>query len=321
MRLLKLVPPDTRIDFLGRWRWAIGFTATSTIASILLLITVGLNFGIDFRGGTAMIVQTPQPVAVSELRAAVAGLNVGEIQVTEIGGGVTDAKPQALVRIVEQGDDPDVQAAAIQAVRDALTRAVPGLTVQSVESVGGKVSAELVEAGVLAVVLAVLAVMVYVWLRFEWQFAVGAVVSLVHDVLLTLGLFALLQIEFNLPIVAAILTIIGYSLNDTVIVFDRVRENLRKYKKMPLAELINMSVNETLSRTIMTSFTTLLALIALYVIGGPVISGFTFAMIWGVVIGTYSSIFVAGVVLNWLGVDRSDKPSAKAGTQFADIDA
>ncbi|MEM9047554.1 MAG: protein translocase subunit SecF [Pseudomonadota bacterium] len=321
MRLLKLVPADTHVNFIGARRVAVIFSAAAMLASVALFFVLGLNFGIDFRGGTTMIVQTPQPVAIADYRVAVRDLGVGDVQVTEISAtGVTD-KNQAMVRIVEQGDDPEIQADAIATVEDALEEAFEGLTVLSVESVGGKVSNELILAGFMAVFFAVLGVMVYVWLRFEWQFSVAAVASLVHDVIVTIGLFSLLQIEFNLAIVAAILTIIGYSLNDTVIVFDRIRENLRKYKKMELPELINQSVNETLSRTVVTSGTTLLALFALYIIGGNVLSGFTFAMIWGVVIGTYSSIFVAGLVVKWLGVDRSDKPSSKAGTQFADIDA
>ncbi|RMF38903.1 MAG: protein translocase subunit SecF [Alphaproteobacteria bacterium] len=301
---------------------ALGASVAAILVSLVLVLTVGLNFGIDFRGGTSLILQTPKPVDVSVYRDAVSGLGLGEIQVTAISasGGLED-KNQVLVRIVEQGDDPAIQSAAIAKVRAALDAAIPDVTVLSTESVGGKVSSELVFDGALAVVLAVLGVMFYVYLRFEWQFAIGAVLSLVHDVILTMGLFSALQLEFGLAIVAAILTIIGYSLNDTVIVFDRVRENLRRYKKMPLPELINLSVNETLSRTVMTSLTTLLALIALYVFGGEVISGFTLAMIWGVVVGTYSSVYVAGTILNWLGVDRSDKPSSRAGTQFANIDA
>ena len=187
---------------------------------------------------------------------------------------------------------------------------------------GAKVSGELVVAGIEAVVLAVAAVLFYIWLRFEWQFSLGAVAALVHDVTLTIGVFAVMQIEFNLSIIAAILTIVGYSLNDTVVVFDRVRENLRRFKARPLKEVLNLSINETLSRTVMTSVTTLLALVALYVLGGDVIRGFTFAMIWGVIVGTYSSIFVASPILLRLGVKRDwDKDNGAAGTQFSDVDA
>jgi preprotein translocase SecF subunit len=199
---------------------------------------------------------------------------------------------------------------------------VPSIEFTSVESVGPKVSGELIQTAAIAVILAISAVLIYIWLRFEWQFAVGAVVALVHDVVLTIGIFSELQIQFDLAIIAALLTIVGYSLNDTVVVFDRVRENLRKYKKKPLGEVLNISINETLSRTIMTSVTTLLALGALYVLGGDVIRGFVFAMIWGVIVGTYSSIFVASVFLLWLGVKRDwSKPDNEAGTQFANVDA
>ena len=197
----------------------------------------------------------------------------------------------------------------------------PEMTFPSVESVGPKVSGELIQTAALAVVLAIAAVLIYIWLRFEWQFALGAVAALVHDVILTIGVFSELQIKFDLAIIAALLTIVGYSLNDTVVVFDRVRENLRKYKKRPLNEVLNISINETLSRTLMTSVTTLLALISLYVLGGDVIRGFVFAMIWGVIVGTYSSVFVASTILLWLGVKRNwDKQDPNVGNQYANID-
>jgi preprotein translocase SecF subunit len=203
-------------------------------------------------------------------------------------------------------------------VGKVLTDAIPGIEVMRVEFVGPNVSGELLQVGILAIVLAVVAISVYIWLRFEWQFGVGAVLSLVHDVALTMGVFALLGIEFNLSIVAAILTIIGYSLNDTVVVYDRVRENLRKFKKMSLYDLLNLSVNETLSRTLMTSLTTLVALGAMFVLGPAVIKGFTFAMIWGIVVGTYSSVFVAAPLLLWFRVKRdwSTGDDQKAGVQF-----
>ena len=227
-----------------------------------------------------------------------------------------------MIRIQAQDDTESVSPEVIEQVRAALQAQVPDITFTSVESVGPKVSGELIQAAVIAVALAIAAVLVYIWLRFEWQFALGAVLALVHDVALTIGIFSELQIQFDLAIIAALLTIVGYSLNDTVVVFDRVRENLRKYKQKPLREVLNISINETLSRTVMTSVTTLLALFALYFLGGDVIRGFVFAMIWGVVIGTYSSIFVASTILMWLGVKRDwSKPDANAGTQFADADA
>ncbi|MEO0913099.1 MAG: protein translocase subunit SecF, partial [Pseudomonadota bacterium] len=223
----------------------------------------------------------------------------------------------------QEGDDAAIQQEVIATVKGALSETFPGIQYLQTDSVGAKVSGELVQAGILAIVLAISAVLFYIWLRFEWQFSVGAVAALVHDVILTIGVFAITQIEFNLSIIAAILTIVGYSLNDTVVVFDRVRENLRRFKQTELAEVLNLSINETLSRTLMTSATTLLALIALYVLGGDVIRGFTFAMIWGVLVGTYSSVFIASPILLRLDVKRDwSKPDGGgAGTQFANIDA
>jgi len=221
--------------------------------------------------------------------------------------------------IEEQEGDNTAQMAVADTVSQALIKEIPGTEVRRVEVVGPTVSGELLQTGVLAIVLAVAAISVYIWLRFEWQFGMGAVLSLIHDVALTMGVFAIFKIEFNLSIVAAILTIVGYSLNDTVVVYDRVRENLRKYKKMSLPDLMNLSVNETLSRTLMTSTTTLVALVAMFALGPAVIQGFTFAMIWGILVGTYSSVFVAAPLLMWFNVKRdwNEKEDAKnAGVQF-----
>ena len=214
--------------------------------------------------------------------------------------------------------EPDQQTAAAAKVGQVLTAEIPGTEIRRVESVGPQVSGELLTTGILAIVLAVCAVLFYIWLRFEWQFGVGAVVALGHDVALTVGVFSLIGLEFNLSTIAAILTIVGYSLNDTVVVYDRVRENLRKYKKMSLSDLLDQSVNETLSRTLMTSLTTLIALGAMFTLGPEVIKGFTFAMMWGIVIGTYSSVFVAAPLLLWFNVKRdwSTGDEQKAGVQF-----
>jgi preprotein translocase SecF subunit len=222
----------------------------------------------------------------------------------------------AMVRIQAQNDEEAVSNDVIMTVEAALQAVVPDIKFVSVESVGPKVSGELIQTAIIAVIVAIAAVLFYIWLRFEWQFAVGAVLALVHDVLLTIGIFSELQIKFDLAIIAALLTIVGYSLNDTVVVFDRVRENLRKYKTKPLAEVLNLSINETLSRTMMTSVTTLIALVTLLILGGDVIRGFVFAMTWGVIVGTYSSVFVASTILLWLGVKRDwSKPNAEAGIQ------
>jgi preprotein translocase subunit SecF len=304
MRKLKLVPDDTHIPFLGMRFIALAVSTAMVLGSIAMVIFFGLNFGIDFRGGTMIEIGTEEPADIADLRNRLGGLGLGEVQIQEFG-----APTDVLIRIETQPGGEGAQRGAIQTVRDEL-----GDTVEyrRVEVVGPTVSGELIEAGVLAIILAVGMMLVYIWFRFEWQFSVGAVVALVHDVVITLGLFAVLQLEFNLSIIAALLTIVGYSMNDTVVVYDRVREKLRKYKRMPLIELLDMAVNKTLSRTVMTSVTTLLALLSLYIFGGEVIRGFTFAMIWGIIIGTYSSIFVAAPLLLWLGVKR-DWSGAGAG--------
>lgn len=272
------------------------------------------------------MVETPHAVEISEYRSLLTDVVEGDVTVTELSDPAAaltgDENNVIMVRIEQIGDDAAVQNDLIKTVKATLSDAFEGIVFLQTDSVGAKVSGELVQAGVLAIVLAVGAVLFYIWLRFEWQFSVGAVVALVHDVFITIGIFCVTQIEFNLTIIAAILTIVGYSLNDTVVVFDRVRENLRRYKTLELKEVLNLSINETLARTIMTSVTTLIALLTLYFLGGDVIRGFTFAMIWGVIIGTYSSIFVASVILLRLGVKRDwDKTDNAAGTQFSDIDA
>ena len=287
------------------------------ILSLGSVLTQGMNFGIDFLGGTTIRTQSTQAVDVGAYRDSLSVLDLGDVSISEIfDPNFDDDQHVAMIRIQQQsGDDISVNDVTEDALL-ALKSFDPNISFVSVESVGPKVSGELIQTAILAVVLAIGAVLIYIWLRFEWQFAQGAVVALIHDVLLTIGVFSVLQIKFDLAIIAALLTIVGYSLNDTVVVFDRVRENLRKYKKRPLKEVLNISINETLSRTIATSFTTLLALIALFVLGGDVIRGFVFAMIWGVIVGTYSSVFIAAATLLRLGVKRDwSKPNAKAGTQ------
>ncbi len=323
---LKLVPTETKIDFFKRGYITMGLSAVLAVLSVVAFLTMGLNYGIDFKGGSVIRTATPAPVAASVYRDVLSTLELGDFTVTEVkdpGADLTDTNRNAvMIRIEQQSDIPETQNDIISEVKAALGNEIEGISFLQTDSVGAKVSGELVVAGIEAVVLAVLAVLFYIWLRFEWQFSLGAVAALVHDVVLTIGVFAAFQIEFNLSIIAAILTIVGYSLNDTVVVFDRVRENLRRFKAKPLRELLNMSINETLSRTVMTSVTTLLALVALYVLGGDVIRGFTFAMIWGVIVGTYSSVFVASPILLRLGVKRDwDKDNGAAGTQYANIDA
>lgn len=305
---VRLLPDKTKIPFL---HWRKGFFAVSAalvIISVVLLFAKGLNFGIDFEGGILMELGTEESANIGEMRFALSDLELGEVSLQEFGSDT-----EVLIRIERQADDVADQA-AITAVRTALNSKYAGeLTYRRTERVGAKVGAELIQAGAIAMVLAIALMLVYIWFRFELPFAIGAIIALLHDVLLTVGMFALFGLEFNLAIVAAILLIVGYSMNDTVVVYDRVRENLRKYKKMPLVDLLNLSVNDTLSRTVMTSLTTLLALVALLIFGGEVIRDFTIAMIWGVLVGTYSSVFVAGSVLVYV---KPGKGTSAAKTEF-----
>ena len=283
---LKLVPSDTSINFLKHRRIALIFSLFLVASSIGLFVVKGLNLGIDFKGGILIEARnTTGPADISGLRADLGQLGLGDISLQEFG-----TPTDVLVRVQRQEGDEEAQIAAIAAISSTLG---DSYDIRRTEFVGPTVGAELAEKGMLAVACALLAIMVYIWFRFEWQFSIAAILALAHDVLSTVGLFALTSFEFNLATVAAILTIAGYSINDTVVVFDRVRENLRRYKSYEIEEIINKSLNETLSRTVMTSFTTLLALLAITIFGGAVLRDFALAMIWGVLIGTYSSVFVA----------------------------
>ncbi len=296
MRLVSFIPTGTRIDFM-RWRRAAGMASIAlTVLSAALFLAVGLNYGIDFRGGILVEIRTEGPADIGALRSQLSTLDLGEVELQEF-GEPTDV----LIRIERQTGAEREQLKAVEVVKEALG---PGVDYRRVEFVGPKVGAELIEAGITAVLLALAAMLVYIWFRFEWQFGVGAVVALAHDVILTIGIFSLLGLEFNLSTVAAVLTIAGYSINDTVVIYDRVRENLRKYKTLAIHDLLNLSVNDTLSRTILTSVTTLLALFCLFFFGGQVIKGFSFAMIWGVIVGTYSSIWVAVPLLVYMKLKR-----------------
>lgn len=320
---LKLVPTQTSWDFFSRSRVWLGLSVLLIVLSFASVFFQGLNFGIDFRGGTSVRTESSQPVNVAAYRGALDALDLGDVVISQVfDPNFGPDQNVAMVRIQLQEGQEAISPEVIEEIKAALTGVAPDISFTSVESVGPKVSGELISTAVLAVALAIAAVLFYIWLRFEWQFAVGAVLALVHDVVLTIGIFSAFQIRFDLAIIAALLTIVGYSLNDTVVVFDRVRENLRKYKKKHLKEVMNLSINETLSRTVMTSVTTLLALIALLVLGGDVIRGFVFAMTWGVIVGTYSSVFVASTALLGLGVKRDwSKPDNTAGNQFGNVDA
>ena len=320
---LKLVRDDTKIDFFSRARIWLGISLVLMVVALGSFLIQGLNYGIDFQGGTNIRTEASTPIDIASYRGAIEPLGLGDVSITEVFDPTfRDDQNVAMVRIQAQDGQESVSVQTVAAVEAALKAVAPDITFPSVESVGPKVSGELIQTAFIAVSLAVVAILFYIWLRFEWQFAVGAVVALAHDVALTIGIFSELQIKFDLAIIAALLTIVGYSINDTVIVFDRVRENLRKYKKLPLKDVLNMSINETLSRTIMTSLTTMLALLSLFILGGDVIRGFVFAMMWGVLIGTYSSIFVASAILLVLGVKRDwTKTESKVGNQFGNTDA
>ncbi len=300
---LQIIPDDINLNFLGLRRVAFVISMIIILGSISLTVKDGLNFGIDFTGGTLIEVRTPVVPDLTEMRQALGGLDLGSISIQEFG-----QPDDLLIRLPQQEGGPEAEKAAIEAVRALLDEKFGNDAVEyrRVEFVGPQVGEELKRQGLYAVLFSLIGILAYIWFRFEWQFGIAAVIALAHDAIATIGLFALTQMEFNLSTVAAILMIAGYSINDTVVVFDRVREKLRKYKKMPLNELLNLAVNKTLARTIMTSVTTLLALIALWVWGGEVIRGFVYALIFGIVIGTYSSIFVAAPLLTFMKITRKD---------------
>ena len=309
MKLLRIVPSDTNIQFINKRFIAMVLSAFLVAASLGLYVSKGLNLGIDFLGGIMLEVKTKGTANIGDLRSRVGSLGLGDVSLQEFG------EPDVvMIRLQRQEGGDNAQQVAVGKVKAALGDTVAEY--RRTELVGPTVGAELQESAFLAVLAAIGAILVYVWFRFEWQFGVGAIVALAHDVLTTIGLFALFALDFNLSTVAALLTIAGYSINDTVVVFDRVRENMRKFKKMPLAELFNRSINETLSRTVNTSLTTMLALFALFLFGGEVIRGFTVAMMWGIFIGTYSSIALAVPLLLYLNVHRGgeDEPAAEKQT-------
>ncbi|MDC1531012.1 protein translocase subunit SecF [bacterium] len=320
---LRLVNENTTFDFFKKWKIWVGLSSILIIFSIASTLVIGLNFGIDFKGGTTIRAESTSPIDVAVYRSAMEPLMLGDISIAEVFDPTFRSDQHvAQIRIQTQEGQESVASNIVIQVQAVLRDIAPDIIFPSVESVGPKVSGELIQSAAWAVFIAMTVVLIYIWLRFEWQFAVGAVGAIVHDIVLTIGVFSVLQIKFDLAIIAALLTIVGYSLNDTVVVFDRVRENLRRYKKKDLAEVLNMSINETLSRTVMTSVTTLLALVSLFVLGGDVIRGFVFAMIWGVLVGTYSSVFVASSTLLSLGVKRDwSKTNNTDGNQFANIDA
>jgi preprotein translocase subunit SecF len=313
MKLLRIVPDDTKFDFMRFRRISFPISALLSIAAIALYFFNGLNFGIDFKGGLLMEVQSKAGAAdLAKMRATLGELGLGEVQLQQFGG-----PNDVLIRIAEQPGGEAAQQAAVQKVRGALGDAVD---YRRVEVVGPRVSGELLSYGVIGLMLAIFGILIYLWFRFEWQFALGAMLANVHDLVLTLGFMSLVQIDFDLTSIAALLTILGYSLNDTVVIYDRIREMLRRYKKMPMTEILNASINSTLSRSVITHVTVTLALLALLLFGGNAIHSFTSTMMFGVaLVGTYTSIFIAAPILIYLGVgegrdslsraaDKDDRP-------------
>src|SRR6187549_1826687 len=309
MRLLRIVPDDTKFDFMRFRRISFPLSALLSIIAISLYFFHGLNFGIDFKGGTLMEVQSKVGDAdLAKMRATLGALGLGEVQLQQFG-----APNDVLIRIAEQPGGETAQQEAVRKVRGALGDQVE---YRRVEVVGPRVSGELLSYGVVGLMLAIVGILIYLWFRFEWQFALGAMIANVHDIVLTIGFMSISQVDFDLTSIAALLTILGYSLNDTVVIYDRIREILRRYKKMPMPELLNESINSTLSRSIITHVTVTLALLALYAFGGQAIHSFTAVMIFGVVlVGTYTSIFIAAPILIYLGVgehrDAPDRPAKK----------
>lgn len=304
MRLLKLVPDHTNIDFVRLRGWAFGLTLILSVLAIGVTFAKGLNFGVDFEGGLMIEERFASPPDLDRLREVVDAQGLGEASLQQFG----DPRTLTIRLPVQEGADEGATNAAVKKVETAIAQAFPGATFNRYSTISGKVSGELIRNGVLAVVLAVLGIGLFAIVRFEWQFGVSTIAAIVHDLLMTLGFFALTQFEFDLNIVAAVLTIIGYSINDKIVIDDRIRENMRRYRKMEMREIVNLSVNETLPRTVMTSVTILLALGALLFLGGHVLRGFTAAMILGIVVGTYSSIYVSSSLLITLGLRANPAP-------------
>jgi preprotein translocase SecF subunit len=297
---LHLIPPGTRIAFVKWWHFAFALSVLMAIGTVVLYFTWGLNYGVDFLGGTLFEVETTQAADIAKIRSTLGDLGFDDVTIQEFG-----SPNNVLIRVGGDAEATDTES-IVPKVREALTKNIdPNIQFRRAEFVGPQVSGDLKRQGFMAVGFAIVAVVIYIWFRFEWQFSIGALAALLHDVILTVGFFEVTRLEFDLSVIAAILTIVGYSLNDTVVIFDRIRENLRRYKRMEMHDLIDLSLNETLSRTVVTAMTVLLALIALVTLGGPVIRGFSAAMIWGVVIGTYSSIYIASPIVLLLDLRRN----------------
>ena len=308
MKLLKLVPDNTNFDFVRLRGWAFGLTLILSVLAVGITFAKGLNFGVDFEGGLMIEERFATPPDLDKLRAVVDAQGLGEASLQQFG----DPRTLTIRLPVQEGADEGATNAAVKKVELAIAEAFPGATFSRYSTISGKVSGELIRNGILAVVLSILGIGLFAIVRFEWQFGVSTIAAIVHDLLMTLGFFALTQFEFDLNIVAAVLTIIGYSINDKIVIDDRIRKNMRRYRKMDIREIVNLSVNETLPRTVMTSVTILLALGALLFLGGHVLRGFTAAMILGIVVGTYSSIYVSSSLLIVLGLRANPAPDKPA---------
>ena len=297
MPFLKLVKTGTDIKFMKLKRLTVLISSFLFLLSLISIFTKGLNLGIDFTGGSLIEVRFEEKISLNNLRSEMNNLDLGEIQLQTIG-----EENDVVIRVQDKNNDAITQTKTIEVIKNSLKD--KSVDYRRTEFVGPKVGGELVNAGIIAVIFSLIGILFYIWLRFQWNFAIGAIIALIHDVILTLGFFSVLQLEFNLATVAAVLTIAGYSINDTVVIYDRIRETMRKYKQITFDEIINLALNGTLSRTLMTSLTTLLALTALFIFGGVVISSFIIALIWGVFIGTYSSLYVASPLLIFLKTDK-----------------
>ena len=300
MRIFNWITKDTNIDFMGARKITYVLTTLLLVLSVISMAVKGFNYGIDFSGGILMEISDDEVINLDELRGKLDHLKIGEVNLQTIG----ESGKEVMIRAQAQGLDEKSQMAAIREIKEIIGT---GVEYNKIELVGPQVGDELKKAGVIASVIAVLGITLYIWVRFEWQFALGAMLGLVHDLIVTVGLLSLFGMDFSLTTIAAILTLAGYSVNDTVVTYDRIRENLRKYKSMPQYELLNKSINDIFSRTLLTGMTTLLAAISLFIFGGEALRSFSFTILWGVIIGTYSSIYVSAVLLNFVDLRKSQE--------------
>lgn len=312
MKIFSWITKDTNINFMGARKWTYAISGLSMILAVFFILTKSFNYGIDFSGGILMEIKDDQVINLDTLRKELDHMDIGEINIQTIG----DSGQEVMIRAQAQMLDEKEQMKAVNEIKKILGTDVE---IRKVELVGPQVGDELKRDGVLASVIAVLGITLYVWFRFEWQFALGAMIGLLHDILVTVGLLSLFQIDFSLTTVAAILTLAGYSVNDTVVTYDRIRENLRKYKTMPQVQLLNKSINDIFSRTLLTGFTTLLASLALLIWGGDALRSFSFTLVWGILIGTYSSIYVSTVILDWFDLRKSMENKDKDLNPFGNV--